>query len=112
MFDEILNAVKSELGGHPAIAGSVTPEQEDAIHNEIANHISNAAAAGSSTSGGGILNTVKQAIASGGTVTTAIEGGLINSLTSKFGLPPSITGAISAALPRIIQKYTSGQQQQ
>ncbi|WP_300601606.1 hypothetical protein [Niabella sp.] len=105
MFEEILNAVKNELGGHPDIAGNVTPEQETAIHDEIAQHIDNATAA--SSSGGGILSSLEQAVSSGGTVTNAIEGGLIGSLTSRFGLPPSVTGAISAALPGLLQKFAA-----
>jgi len=44
-------------------------------------------------------------MAAGGTVTNAIEGGLVGSLASKFGLSPMITGAIAGALPGIIQKY-------
>ncbi|MBO9619566.1 MAG: hypothetical protein J7539_11075 [Niabella sp.] len=113
MFDEILNAVKSQLADHPDIAGNVTPEQADAIHNEIANHINDTAAAADQSSGGGILDTLKNAIGGGGTVTSAIEGGLINSLTTKFGLPPAVTGAISAALPGLLQKFANrGEQPQ
>lgn len=109
MFDEILNAVKNELSGHPAIAGNVTPEQEDAIHNEIANHLTNTV--GTESPGGGLLGSLEQAFTGGGTAANAIEGGLINSLASKFNLSPAISGAISAALPGIIQKFTSGNQQ-
>ncbi|MCD2425316.1 hypothetical protein LQ567_21195 [Niabella pedocola] len=109
MFEEILNAVKNELGGHPAIAGNVTPEQEAAIHDEIARHINNTA--GTSSSGGGILSNLQQAISSGGTATNAIEGGLIGSLTSRFGLPPAVTGAIAAALPGLLQKFAARQQE-
>jgi hypothetical protein len=49
-------------------------------------------------------------IAEEGTVVNAIEGSLLSTLTSKFGLPPSVTGAMSGALPGIMQKLanTSG----
>jgi len=38
-------------------------------------------------------------------ITSAIEGGLVASLGSKFGLPPAATGAIAAALPGLLQKF-------
>ncbi|MBN9350435.1 MAG: hypothetical protein J0H55_07105 [Chitinophagaceae bacterium] len=105
MFDEILNAVKSELGSHPAMQGQ-TPEQQNAIHNEIATHLSNVLDSGNLASmAGGLLDKLKGAATSGSIASGAIEGGLVSSLASKFNLPPSITGAISGALPGIIQKY-------
>ena len=54
---------------------------------------------------GGVLSSLEQNMAGGGTLTNAIEGGLVGTLASKFGLPPMITGAIAGALPGIIQKY-------
>jgi hypothetical protein len=108
MFDEILQAVKAQLGDHPDMS-SLSPDQADAVHNEIANHINNAAAQGSG--GGGLLGSLEGMLTSGSPVTSALEGGLINSLTSKFGLPPSITGAISGALPGLLQKFGGGSQQ-
>lgn len=109
MFDEILNAVKAELGNHPDIAGNVTPEQADAIHTEIANHINDQVNSGA-VSGGGLLGTLENALSSGSPAVTAIEGGVLGSLTSRFGLPPAIPGAISAALPGLIQKFANKQQ--
>lgn len=109
MFEEILNAVKAELGNHPAIAGNVTPEQANAIHTEIANHVNDQVQNGATT-GGGILDTLKNAISSGSPAVTAVEGGLLGSLSSKFGLSPAITGAISAAIPGLIQKFVNKQQ--
>jgi hypothetical protein len=38
-------------------------------------------------------------------VSSAIEGGLVATLGSKFGLPPAATGAIAAALPGLLQKF-------
>ena len=113
MFDEILNLVKEHLGNNPQIAAVIPPGQEEAIHNEIATHIANNAAAGQSGSVGmlsGLLSKLESSVAEGGPVTSAIEGGLVNSLTTKFGLPPSITGAIAGALPGIMQKMAQNAQ--
>ena len=116
MFDDILQMVKDHFGNHPAIS-NLPADQQDAIHNEIANHISNSLAnqpaavqeSQPSVNGiaSGLLGKLENAVASGGTVTSAIEGGLVSSLTSKLGLPPSITGAIAGALPGLLQKFAS-----
>ena len=107
MFDQILQAVKEHLGNNPEIAAAIPPGQEEAVHTEIANHISNTVSNPSPVSSGlgGILSSLESKIAAGGPVASAIEGGLVSSLASKFGLPPSITGAIAGALPGILQKY-------
>jgi hypothetical protein len=116
MFENILQMVKDHFSNHPALT-ALPADQQDAIHNEIANHISNNLNTQQATTqqaiapqpgSGGILNTLENAIASGGTVTSAIEGGLVSSLTSKLGLPPSITGAIAGALPGLLQKFVGG----
>ena len=108
MFDKILEMVKAHFGDNPAL-NNLTTDQQDAIHNEIATHINNTANSEQpvQSSGGGILNSLENAIASGGTATSAIEGSLVSSLASKFGLPPSITGAISGALPGLLQKFAA-----
>ena len=49
-------------------------------------------------------------MAEGVVLTKAIEGGLVGSLASKFGLPPMITGAIAGALPGIIKKIIQQRQ--
>jgi len=116
MFDEILNLVKEHLDNNPAISSAIPAGQADAVHNEIATHLANSlnsqptpAAEGGGLEG--ILSKVESSIASGGTFTSAIEGGLVNSLATKFGLPPSITGAIAGALPGILQKYAANKVQ-
>ena len=48
---------------------------------------------------------LQQGISSGSPVVSAIEGGLAGSLMSRFGLSPMVTGAITAALPGILQKF-------
>ena len=114
MFDQILALVKEHLGDNPAVTAAIPAGQQDAVHNEIATHIANSLttqpaqpAAASGGGFGGILSKLEGSIASGGPVVSAIEGGLLSSLTSKFGLPPSVTGAISGALPGILQKFAS-----
>lgn len=120
MFDDILNLVKEHLGSHPALA-DIPAEQQDAIHNEIANHlVANSTTTDQATTVhvepvkeeslfGGLVEKLESAVAEGGTTVNAIEGGLVSSLVSKFGLPPSIAGAISGALPGILQKYAAKQ---
>jgi uncharacterized protein YidB (DUF937 family) len=107
MFDEILNMVKGQIGGHPEIAQSIPPQQADAVHHEIATHINNGLQSQVTQQGGvgGLLDSLSNAATSGSPVTSAIEGGLVGSLGSKFGLSPAVTGAISAALPGLLQKF-------
>ena len=119
MFDDVLQLVKEHLGNNPEVAQAIPPEQADAIHQEIASHVTNglqgqAPAAGVGglfgpggiSSGGGLLSNLENSLASGNILTSAITGGLVASLASKFGLPPAATGAIAAALPGLMQKLT------
>ena len=128
MFDDILKMVKDHFSDNPEIAAAIPAGQEDAVHNAIAEHLVNNAVTpatgpvaatdtqqattglqgitgGLQGAASGLLGKLENNIASGGVVTSAIEGGLVSSLASKFGLPPSITGAISGALPGLLQKY-------
>jgi hypothetical protein len=41
MFDQILELVKEHLGNNPEISAGIPAGQEDAVHNEIANHVTN-----------------------------------------------------------------------
>lgn len=115
MFDQILELVKEHLANNPQIAAAIPAGQEEAVHNEIATHITNTLATQTTTATpapaaggfGSLLSELESSIAAGGPVVNAIEGGLLSSLTSKFGLPPSITGAISGALPGILQKFAN-----
>lgn len=107
MFDEILNAVKQELGNHPEVT-SLPADQQEALHKEIANHINNTVQdqpAVVSSGGGGLLSSLEGMLTSNSPVTGAIEGGLVSSLASKFGLSPGLSGAIAGALPGLIQKF-------
>ena len=109
MFDEILQMVKEHMGNNPEVASAISSDQADAIHNEIANHISNGvqSQAPAQSTGGGLLSEIESSIGSGGLATSAIAGGLVSSLASKFGLPPSVTGAIAGALPGLMEKYVN-----
>jgi len=109
MLDEIVQMVKDHLANNPAIANAIPADQANAVHTEIANHIANGLTNPPADSGGfgGLIGKLESAVAGGGPVVNAIEGGLVNSLTTKFGLPPSVTGAISGALPGLLQKFAN-----
>jgi hypothetical protein len=107
MFDQILQLVKESLDNHPSVTENMPKEQADALHKEIATHITNGLQSQSETqgAGGGILSQFENSLSSGNILTSALSGGLVGSLASKFGLSPAITGAIAASLPGLMQKY-------
>lgn len=107
MFDQILDLVKEHLGNNTDVSQGIPADKVDEVHNEIATHVTNGLAntAVSQGGGGGLLSKLEGALTSGNPVTNAIEGGLISSLTSKFGLSPMVTGAIAASLPGLLQKF-------
>ncbi|HEX2606793.1 MAG TPA: hypothetical protein VHK91_05415 [Flavisolibacter sp.] len=107
MFDQILNLVKEHLGNNPQVNAAIPQGQQDAVHHEIANQVTNGLAGQAAAQGGvgGLLSKLQNGLSSGSPVTSAIEGGLVSSLGSKFGLPPMATGAIAAALPGLLQKF-------
>lgn len=107
MFDQILDLVKQHLGSNPQIASAIPAGQEAEVRHEIASQITNGIKSQASAQGGagGILSMLQNSMGSGSPITSAIEGGLVGSLGSKFGLPPMVTGAIAAALPGLLQKF-------
>jgi len=107
MFDQILQLVKEHMGSDPQISSTIPADQHDAVHNEIASHVTNGLKSQATTQGGagGLLSMLQAGMASGSPVVSAIEGGLVGSLGSKFGLSPMVTGAIAAALPGLLQKF-------
>ena len=107
MFDQILDLVKQHVGNNPQVASAIPAGQEDAVHNEIAHQVTHGLANQAATQGGagGLLSMLQGGMSSGSPITSAIEGGLVGSLGSKFGLPPAATGAIAAALPGLLQKF-------
>ncbi len=122
MFDQILQLVKEHMAENPQIAATIPPEQADAVHQEIAAHLTNGITSAGGTEsglgglmgglggGGGLLSQLEGSLASGNILTSSIAGGLVGSLGSKFGLGPAATGAIAAALPGLLQKFTQRQQ--
>lgn len=118
MFEQILQLVKEHIGNDPQIAAAIPSEHREAVHQEIAAQIHDSlqnqpTATGSSTpaaagtapaAAGGILSQIESSLASGGLATSAITGGLVGALSSKFGLPPAVSGAIAAAVPGLLQK--------
>ena len=109
MFDQILDLVKQHLGNNPQISSAIPAGQEDEVHREIAGHITNGLATQAASQGGvgGLLSKLQSGIGGVSPITSAIEGGLASSIGSKFGLPPMVTGAISAALPGLLQKFAN-----
>ncbi|MBN9383276.1 MAG: hypothetical protein J0H74_21150 [Chitinophagaceae bacterium] len=128
MFEQILQAVKEHLGNNPELAAAIPPEHAEALHNEIATQIhenlqNQASAAGQTApaaEGSGLLDnlggkasellhSIEGSLSSGGIGTSAAAGGLVGALSSKFGLPSAVTGAIAAAVPGLIQKFMQKQ---
>ena len=107
MFDQILGMVKEHLGNNPQVQSAIPAGKEEAVHQDIAQHIQNGLATQATEQGGvgSMLSKLQNAATSGSPVVNAIEGGLVSSLASKFGLPPMATGAIAAALPGLLQKF-------
>jgi hypothetical protein len=106
MFDQILQMVKDHMVSNPEVASAIPAGQADEVHREIASHISNGLQTQAASQGtGGLLSSLEGGLTSGNPISSAIEGGLDSSLASKFGLPPSVTGAISGALPGLLQKF-------
>lgn len=100
MFDQILQLVKEHMGNSPEIAAAVPAHQQDAVQTEIAGHITEQVQAQGT---GGMLSMLGGI---GGMDLGSITSGLAEKLTSKFGLSPSVTNSIVAAIPGLLQKFT------
>jgi hypothetical protein len=109
MFDQILQLVKEHMAENPQVAAQIPPEQAEAVHQEIAAHLTNGLQGQAPVGGGGLLSQLEGSLASGNILTSSIAGGLVGSLGSKFGLGPAATGAIAAALPGLLQRFTQRQ---
>ena len=141
MFEQILQLVKDHIGNDPTIAQHIPPEQADAVHQAIAEHLTNTLQSqsqptqnpedpatqsplggltgltgqgglGNLTTQGGLGGLVSQftnSLQSGSPLAAAIEGGLVGTLGSRFGLGPAATGAIAAALPGLLQRLRTHQ---
>ncbi len=97
MFNQILTLVKEQIGNNPAIAAAIPAHQQDAVQNEIASHVASKVPGPDAN---GILSML------GGLNAESITAGLAEKLTSKFGLPASVTSTIVAALPGLLQQLT------
>ena len=144
MFEQILALVKDHIGNDPQIAQHIPPEQADAVHQAIAEHVTNTlqsqpteapatqsppgglgALTGQTGQGGfaqgglsglagqgglsGLVSQFTNSLESGSPLAAAIEGGLVGTLGSRFGLGPAATGAIAAALPGLLQRLRTHQ---
>jgi hypothetical protein len=143
MFEQILELVKDHIGNDPQIAQHIPPEQADAVHQAIAEHVTTTLQSqnqpaeapatqsllgglgaltgqgglssltqgglGNFTQGGlgGLVSQFTNGLQSGSPLAAAIEGGLVGTLGSKFGLGPAATGAIAAALPGLLQRLAT-----
>lgn len=98
MFDQILNMVKDHVDNNPQVAQHVPPEQQEAVNQEVAHQVTSGLASQAPTQGGvgSLLLQLQSGLTSVSPVINAIEGGVVSSLTNKFGLPPMATGAIAA----------------
>ncbi|HET7897181.1 MAG TPA: DUF937 domain-containing protein [Flavisolibacter sp.] len=107
MFDQILDMVKQHVGDNPEVKSAVPAGQEEAVHQEVAKQVASGLAAQAQQQGGvgELLSKLQGGLTSNSPITNAIEGGVVSSLASKFGLPPAVTGAIAAALPSLLQKF-------
>ena len=108
MFDQILQVVKEHLGNNPQVNQAIPAEQQEAVHHEVASQIHNGLQQEAPAEGGiaGLLSQFTGGQANRSLATSAISGGLISTLANKFGLSPAVTGAIAAALPAILQKFS------
>jgi uncharacterized protein YidB (DUF937 family) len=109
MFDQIVKLVKEHLESNPEVANAIPEDQKQAVHEEIASHITNNLATEATQQGGigGLLSKLQSGIGSGSPLVSGIEGGLAGTLANKFGLSPAVTGAIAGILPGILQKFAN-----
>src|SRR5690242_10023562 len=107
MFDELLNMVRNQVESKPEVSANVPPEQQEAVNREVTHQITKGLANQAQEQGGvgDLLSKLQSGLTSGNPIITAIEGGVVASLASKFGLPPMATGAIAASLPGLLQKF-------
>ena len=107
MFDEVLKMVKDHIGNNPQVASAIPPGQHEEVTHEVATQVTQGLAQQAAVHGGtgGLLSQLQSGLTSNSPIVTAIEGGVVSSLASKFGLPPIATGAIAAALPGLLQKF-------
>jgi hypothetical protein len=113
MFEEILRMVKEHFSNHPEISSEIPPEHADAVHREVADHITSQVAETPALRNddqrrgglGGVFDRLSDLTNSSAPAPEANQGGLKNRLSSKFGLSSFATNAIASALPMLIGRF-------
>jgi hypothetical protein len=104
MYEEILQLVKEHLTNNPEVAATVPAEQADSVHQEIAEQIHTGLQNPASLLGEGGITSL---LSGGMGASNPIVSNLVNNLVAKCGLSPEAGGAITAALPGLLQKVVS-----
>ena len=108
MFDQVLQAVKQQLGKDPNVASKIPAEHADAVHQEVAHGIADGLK--ENALGGGLGGMVSSFTGGGGGgadgMIPKVTKAVTDRLNGKFGLSPEAISSISGALPGIIQKFT------
>ena len=108
MLEQILELVKDHIGNDPQIAQHIPPEQADAVHQAIAEHVTNTLQSQSQpTENPTTQSPLGAPTGLGGLGALTGQGGLVGTLGSRFGLGPAATAAIAAALPGLLQRLTT-----
>lgn len=107
MFSQIEELIKSQIGSNPQLASSIPQGQAGEVHQEIAGSLLDGLK--SHMSGGGtgdILSMLTGNSQNSGVVSQAVSGGLIDKLTSKFGMSGGVASSLAASvIPGVIQKF-------
>jgi hypothetical protein len=108
MFEEVLNMVKQHLSDNPEIAQHIPAEQQEAIHQEIASHVTNAVTPpagaeellGSGGAGHGLLGGLGGDAGNGaaGGAGNSMFGGLLGQLESAIGGGGTVASAVEGGL--------------
>lgn len=107
MFDKIFELVKEQLNNDPQVASQIPGDKKDAVYNEIATHLTSGLSNHEALQGGagGLLSMLENVISQSNPLSEAMQGGLLNTLASKFNLSPAAIGAIAGAFPGLLQKF-------
>ena len=104
MYEEILQLVKEHLTNDPEVSATVPAETADSVHEEIAQQIHAGIQNPTSLLGEGGITSL---LSGGMGANNPIVSNLVNNLVAKCGLSPEAGGAITAALPGLLQKVVS-----
>jgi len=104
MYEEILQLVKEHLTNDPGVSATVPAEKADSVHEEVAQQINTGIQNPASLLGEGGITSL---LSGGMGANNPIVSNLVNNLVVKCGLSPEAGGAITAALPSLLQKVVS-----